>query len=60
MAKDTALTETKMLEEGRWLCDKGRWQNEGQADDLTRQAERGLVFVAGGFGNAFFWKLIFW
>lgn len=29
MAKDTAITETKMLDEGKWLCPKGKWHTKG-------------------------------
>ena len=29
MAKDTAIEETKMLDEGKWLCPKGKWHTKG-------------------------------
>lgn len=29
MAKNTAFTETKMLEEGKWICKYGKWHTAG-------------------------------
>ena len=29
IAKDTAIEETKMLDEGKWLCPKGKWHGAG-------------------------------
>lgn len=29
MAKNTAIEETKMLDEGKWLCKSGKWHSKG-------------------------------
>lgn len=29
MVKDTAVEETKMLSEGKWQCEKGKWHTKG-------------------------------
>ena len=29
LAKNTAIEEAKMLDEGKWLCDKGKWHTKG-------------------------------
>jgi hypothetical protein len=29
MAQNAAIEETKMLDEGRWFCSKGKWHQKG-------------------------------
>lgn len=43
MAKTSAIEETKMLDEGKWLCPKGKWHGKGWDCTCEGQTTKAIV-----------------